>query len=50
MSLEADDCTTNTDTRVFEITFFMGLIFSVVYFMNGVVIGKLGMKCLLGNY
>lgn len=42
------DCNeTNVDSRIFAITFFMGVFFSVVYFVNGLIIYRLGKKNLL---
>ncbi|CAO1393250.1 unnamed protein product [Diamesa tonsa] len=42
------DCLTNpVDSMVYQITFFMGAFFSVIYFLNGVIINKTGKKNLL---
>lgn len=41
------DCDSNVDVKVYEITFGMGLIFSVIYFTNGLVINSIGKKNLL---
>lgn len=38
---------TPVDRTVYEITFFMGVFFSLVYFFNGLVISKIGKKNLL---
>lgn len=38
---------TNVDPTIFAITFFMGVFFSVVYFVNGLIIYRLGKKNLL---
>lgn len=35
------------DETIYEITFFMGAAFSLVYFVNGIVINKVGKKNLL---
>lgn len=35
------------DETIYEITFFMGAFFSIVYFVNGMIINKVGKKNLL---
>lgn len=35
------------DKMIYEITFFMGAFFSLIYFVNGIVINKVGKKNLL---
>jgi MFS transporter, VNT family, synaptic vesicle glycoprotein 2 len=37
----------NVDESIYEITFFMGAFFSLIYFVNGLVINKVGKKNLL---
>lgn len=39
--------TNNVDEKIYEITFFMGTFFSFIYFVNGLVIKKVGKKNLL---
>lgn len=39
--------TTNVDAKIYEITFFMGSFFSLIYFVNGLLINKVGKKNLL---
>lgn len=38
----------NVDERIYVITFFMGIFFSIVYFLNGMLINRVGKRNLLG--
>jgi MFS transporter, VNT family, synaptic vesicle glycoprotein 2 len=44
---EAPCTSTRVDEKIYEITFFMGAFFSLIYFVNGLVINRVGKKNLL---
>lgn len=46
-SMETGCQAVNVDETIYEITFYMGAFFSLVYFVNGLVVNKVGKKNLL---
>ncbi|KAG5683822.1 hypothetical protein PVAND_013086 [Polypedilum vanderplanki] len=46
----SNSCTSsiNVNDTIYSITFFMGVFFSIVYFINGLIINKFGKRNLLG--